>query len=211
MGEGDFGVEPKGARSAHDPMKRLIDIVGASVGLVLLSPLLLLVAVAIMIETPGSPIFRQRRTGYRGQAFVIYKFRSMRVREDGPTVVQAARDDSRITRVGQIIRRTSIDELPQLINVLQGHMSLVGPRPHAIAHDLYYGKCIHGYEHRFWAKPGLTGLAQLSGLRGGTEDIAAMEARVCKDLEYIQSWSLLLDIKIIIGTVLIVAFHSSAY
>jgi putative colanic acid biosynthesis UDP-glucose lipid carrier transferase len=156
-------------------------------------------------------LFRQRRTGYKGAPFVIYKFRSMRVQEDGARVVQAQKDDDRITKVGKLLRRTSVDELPQLFNVLKGEMSLVGPRPHALAHDDYYGECVDGYELRFKAKPGLTGLAQVSGFRGETADIASMAARIDKDLEYIRVWSLLLDIKILIRTIFIFAFHPAAY
>lgn len=194
-----------------DPLKRTIDVLGAGFGLLILSPLLLLVALLIVLESPGWPVFCQRRTGYAGRSFVIYKFRSMRVCEDGPNIVQAVRDDDRITLIGRMIRRTSIDELPQLLNVLKGEMSLVGPRPHALAHDVYYGEQISRYDRRFMAKPGLTGLAQVCGLRGRTEDIADMAARIDKDLEYIEHWSVVLDIKILMRTVLIFAFHPAAY
>jgi putative colanic acid biosynthesis UDP-glucose lipid carrier transferase len=211
MDDGAFAVDPSLRRAACDPIKRLIDIVGAGLGLIVLSPLLLMVAAAIMLESPGLPVFCQRRTGYRGRTFVIYKFRSMRVCEDGANIVQAVRDDDRITNVGRLLRRSSIDELPQLVNVVKGEMSLVGPRPHALAHDTYYGEQIAGYDHRFMAKPGLTGLAQVCGLRGRTEDVASMAARIEKDLEYISSWSLFLDIKILFRTVLIFAFHPAAY
>lgn len=211
MEEGAFASEPDVRRVALDPVKRMIDILGAGVGLLVLSPLLLLVALLIVLESRGWPVFCQRRTGYGGRSFVIYKFRSMRVCEDGPNIVQAVRDDDRITGVGRIIRRTSIDELPQLLNVLKGEMSLVGPRPHALAHDTYYGEQIPRYEGRFMAKPGLTGLAQVCGLRGRTEDVADMAARIDKDLEYIENWSVLLDIKILMRTVLIFAFHPAAY
>jgi putative colanic acid biosynthesis UDP-glucose lipid carrier transferase len=199
------------ARIAKSNMKRLLDIVGALVGLLILSPLLLLVAVLIVIESPGSPIFRQRRSGYQGAAFVIYKFRTMRVAEDGPDVVQARREDHRITIVGALLRRTSVDELPQLLNVLKGEMSLVGPRPHALAHDEYFGGLITEYIGRFKTKPGLTGLAQVSGLRGPTPDVATMAARVEKDLIYIRDWSILLDFRILLQTGLIFAFHPAAY
>jgi putative colanic acid biosynthesis UDP-glucose lipid carrier transferase len=194
-----------------DPLKRAVDVLGAGVGLLVLLPLLLFVALLIVLESRGWPVFCQRRTGYGGRSFVIYKFRSMRVCEDGPNIVQAVRDDDRITLVGRIIRRTSIDELPQLLNVLKGEMSLVGPRPHALAHDEYYGEEIPSYGRRFMAKPGLTGLAQVCGLRGRTEDVADMAARIDKDLEYIENWSLALDIKILMRTVLIFAFHPAAY
>jgi putative colanic acid biosysnthesis UDP-glucose lipid carrier transferase len=209
--EGEFAIGPLVRRAAVDPFKRMIDVLGSGVGLVLLLPLLLLVALTIVLESPGWPVFCQRRTGYDGRPFVIYKFRSMRVCEDGPNIVQAVRDDDRITNVGRWIRRTSIDELPQLLNVLKGEMSLVGPRPHALAHDTYYGELVPRYDHRFLAKPGLTGLAQVSGLRGRTEDVSDMAARVEKDVEYIETWSLLLDIKILLRTVLIFAFHPAAY
>jgi putative colanic acid biosynthesis UDP-glucose lipid carrier transferase len=211
MDEGSVAVEPGIRRVAADPLKRMIDLVGAGVGLLLLLPLLAFVALLIVLESPGWPVFCQRRTGFSGRSFVIYKFRSMRVCEDGPNIVQAVRDDDRITVVGRIIRRTSIDELPQLLNVLKGEMSLVGPRPHALAHDTYYGEVISSYNSRFMAKPGLTGLAQVCGLRGRTEDVADMAARIDKDLEYIENWSLLLDIKILMRTVLIFAFHPAAY
>jgi putative colanic acid biosynthesis UDP-glucose lipid carrier transferase len=198
-------------RLEYSVLKRLLDLVGACFGILFLAPLFALVAVAIVIECPGPALFRQRRTGYKGAPFVIYKFRSMRVQEDGARVVQAQKDDDRITKVGKLLRRTSVDELPQLFNVLKGEMSLVGPRPHALAHDDYYGECVDGYELRFKAKPGLTGLAQVSGFRGETADIASMAARIDKDLEYIRVWSLLLDIKILIRTIFIFAFHPAAY
>jgi putative colanic acid biosynthesis UDP-glucose lipid carrier transferase len=199
------------SRSARSNLKRFVDIFGALAGLLVLSPLLLLVAVLIVLESPGSPIFFQRRTGYRGAPFVIYKFRSMRVAEDGPEVVQARRVDSRITTIGSLIRRTSVDELPQLLNVLKGEMSLIGPRPHALAHDEYYRARIPEYDGRFCAKPGLTGLAQVCGLRGSTPDVASMAARIEKDLEYIRDWSLFLDLKILFQTGLIFAFHPAAF
>jgi putative colanic acid biosynthesis UDP-glucose lipid carrier transferase len=203
----DLGAE----RLARSNLKRLLDIFGALAGLMVLAPLLLLVAVLIVLESPGSPIFRQRRSGYRGAPFVIYKFRTMRVAEDGPNVVQARREDSRVTLVGSLLRRTSVDELPQLLNVLKGEMSLVGPRPHALAHDDYYGARITEYQGRFRAKPGLTGLAQVSGLRGPTPDVATMAARIEKDLDYIREWSILLDLRILCQTGLIFAFHPAAY
>ena len=211
MEDRDFAARLAATRAARNPLKRLLDLCGAGLGLIVLSPILMLVALAIMIETPGLPIFSQRRTGFGGRPFVILKFRSMKVCEDGPTIVQAVRDDDRITKVGQFIRRTSIDELPQLLNVLRGEMSLVGPRPHALAHDDYYGSQIPHYHRRFSTKPGLTGLAQVSGLRGRTETVEDMAARVAKDREYIDSWSIWLDIRILCRTVLIFAFHPSAY
>ena len=211
----DVGLELQldagAGRLARSHLKRLLDVSGAFFGLIVLSPLLLLVALAIALESPGPPLFRQRRSGFGGKTFVIYKFRTMRVQEDGPNVVQAKRDDNRITRLGQLLRRTSVDELPQLLNVLKGEMSLVGPRPHALAHDEYYGALVEAYNERFRTKPGLTGLAQVSGLRGQTADIQSMVARVEKDLEYIRDWSFIGDIKILLRTVLIFAFHPAAY
>jgi putative colanic acid biosynthesis UDP-glucose lipid carrier transferase len=204
-------LEAGAERLRHAPLKRAMDFVGALVGLLLLSPFLLLVALIIVLESRGSPLFKQRRSGYRGAPFVIYKFRSMTVREDGHKIVQAVKDDARITRFGRLMRRTSIDELPQLLNVLFGDMSLVGPRPHALAHDEYYGSVVPGYAARFHAKPGITGLAQVSGLRGQTETVEHMAARVAKDLEYIRDWSLLSDIKILVLTVLTFLFHPAAY
>jgi putative colanic acid biosynthesis UDP-glucose lipid carrier transferase len=207
----DAALEEGARRLQHAPLKRALDFSGALIGLLLLSPFLLLVALIIVIESRGSPLFKQRRSGYRGAPFVIYKFRSMTVREDGQRIVQAVKDDVRITRFGRLMRRTSIDELPQLLNVLAGDMSLVGPRPHALAHDEYYGAVVPGYAARFHAKPGITGLAQVSGLRGQTETIEEMAARVEKDLDYIRHWSLFADIRILILTVLTFLFHPAAY
>jgi len=206
-----YPVSDDGFPAGSMMLKRGLDIAGACLGLLLLFPLLFLAALAIAIESPGAPLFRQRRGGHRGASFLVYKFRTMRVREDGPDVVQAKPGDERITRVGGFLRRTSIDELPQLLNVLRGEMSLVGPRPHAVSHDQFYGKRIANYQARFLLRPGLTGLAQVSGLRGQTPDVAAMAARVDKDLEYIRRWSLMMDIEIIARTVKVVIVGSAAY
>jgi putative colanic acid biosynthesis UDP-glucose lipid carrier transferase len=207
----DVALENGARRLEHAVLKRALDFLGSLIGILLLSPFLLLVALVIVIESRGNPLFKQRRSGYRGAPFVIYKFRSMTVREDGNRIVQAVKDDVRITRFGRLMRRTSIDELPQLFNVLNGDMSLVGPRPHALAHDEYYGSVVPGYAARFHAKPGITGLAQVSGLRGQTETIEDMAARVEKDLEYIRRWSLFSDIRILLLTVLTFLFHPAAY
>ncbi len=207
----DAQLEAGARRLSGAPLKRALDFFGALVGIVLLSPFLLLVALVIVIESRGNPLFKQRRSGYRGAPFVIYKFRSMTVREDGDTIVQAVRDDVRITRFGRLMRRTSIDELPQLLNVLYGDMSLVGPRPHALAHDEYYGALVPGYAARFHAKPGITGLAQVSGLRGQTQTIDDMARRVEKDLDYIRTYSIFLDIKILFMTILTFLFQPTAY
>ena len=198
-------------RSHRSVLKRAVDILGALVGLILLAPVLILVSILIVMESPGPFLFTQRRTGLGGVPFVILKYRTMRVREDGEDVMQAKRGDSRVTNIGALLRRSSVDELPQLWNVLKGEMSLVGPRPHALAHDSYYGRVIPDYVQRFRAKPGLTGLAQVEGFRGETAQDSEMADRVTKDLEYIRDWSLLLDIKIILRTILIFAFHPAAY
>jgi Undecaprenyl-phosphate glucose phosphotransferase len=181
-------------------LKRLFDAVVAAAILLLFSPLLLVTAILIKFDSPGPVIFRQRRNGFDGRTFSILKFRTMFVLEDDAVVGQARRDDPRVTRLGRMLRGRSIDELPQLINVLRGEMSLVGPRPHAIAHDNKYSKLISSYAFRHHVKPGITGLAQVSGLRGETPRVADMEKRVEHDLKYINGWSLMLDLRIIFRT-----------
>lgn len=180
--------------------KRVLDVTVAATSLFLLSPVLVLAALAIKLESDGPIIFRQRRHGFNGQPFVIYKLRSMKVLEDGAAVVQATKQDPRVTRVGRFLRETSIDELPQLLNVLQGNMSMVGPRPHALAHDYEYGKMIANYAFRHHVKPGITGWAQVQGCRGGTPQLELMEKRVKLDLWYIDNWSLAFDISIMFRT-----------
>jgi putative colanic acid biosynthesis UDP-glucose lipid carrier transferase len=177
----------------------------------ILLPFLAVVALAILLESRGPVFFRQRRTGLDGRIFTIYKFRSMNVMEDGADVPQATRGDNRVTWIGRFLRRSSIDELPQLINVFKGEMSLVGPRPHAIAHDQYYTQMVPSYHLRFRAKPGITGLAQIAGFRGEIRDIPHMQARVSRDLEYIADWSLGMDMRILFLTVTSAPFHRSAY
>lgn len=171
-------------------------------GLVLVAalPLMALIAVAIKLDSPGPVLFRQRRGGIGGRPFMCLKFRTMRVLEDGPTIRQATRDDPRVTRVGAFLRRTSLDELPQIFNVIRRDMALVGPRPHALAHDALYGAAIPAYRRRHEVAPGMTGLAQVSGLRGATETIELMADRVAKDIEYIDNWSPWLDLKILLLT-----------
>lgn len=191
--------------------KRMLDFVGATSGLVLLSPVMILCAIAIAFESSGPVLFRQTRLGFNGRPFKIYKFRSMFVMEEGRAVVAAKRDDARVTRVGRIIRRLSIDELPQLINVLHGEMSLVGPRPHALAHDEYYDRLLVDYTFRQHVKPGLTGWAQINGLRGEIVNVTEMEQRLGHDLWYIRNWSLLLDLKIMLRTALSIFLTEKAY
>ena len=204
-------LESGGRRLRASTLKRLMDIAGAFCGLVFLAPFLLLVALVILIESRGPVFFRQRRTGCGGKPFYIYKFRTMRVVEDGPTIVQATPDDSRTTRFGAFLRRSSIDELPQLLNVLKNEMSLIGPRPHAVAHDVHYAALVPDYERRFLAKPGISGLAQVSGFRGETPNTQSMAARVALDLDYIAHWSFRLDVHILIQTLLAGPFHPAAY
>jgi exopolysaccharide biosynthesis polyprenyl glycosylphosphotransferase len=181
-------------------VKRALDIVLASGAIVLLAPLLVAVSIAIKLDSPGRVIFRQRRSGFNGVQFVIFKFRTMTVLEDGPSITQVRQDDYRVTRLGRLLRRTSIDELPQLFNVLKGDMSLVGPRPHALAHDNEYHALIAKYIFRYHVKPGITGWAQVNGLRGETRCLEQMAQRVSYDLWYINNWSLGLDSYILLRT-----------
>jgi len=189
--------------------KRTLDIVLSIVALLLLFPVMVAAAILIKLDSPGPVIFRQTRWGFDDREFKIWKFRTMSVMEDGSKITQAVRDDSRVTAVGRVLRRTSVDELPQLINVLRGEMSIVGPRPHAVAHDKQYGQEIDEYALRRHVKPGLTGLAQVLGLRGETKTSEQMKMRIQKDLLYINDWSFWLDIKIIVQTVLVIANHEA--
>lgn len=184
--------------------KAIEDYVLGTLLLIILSPFLLLVALLVKLDSPGPVLFTQKRLGFNNQIFDIYKFRTMTYRpeEQGPTV-QASRDDPRITRIGRILRRLSIDELPQLFNVLNGTMSIVGPRPHAIDHNEEYSQKIRGYFARHRVKPGITGLAQVMGYRGPTETVDKMEMRVKYDIEYTDNWSPMLDLKILLRTVAI--------
>jgi putative colanic acid biosynthesis UDP-glucose lipid carrier transferase len=192
-------------------VKRASDIVLASLILVLIAPLLLAIAVAIKLSSPGPVIFKQRRNGLDGEEIVVYKFRSMRTQDDGDVVQQATKDDPRITPLGRLLRRSSLDELPQFINVLQGRMSIVGPRPHAVAHNEQYRQLIKAYMVRHKVKPGITGWAQIHGHRGETDTIEKMQARVEYDLEYLRNWSLGLDLQIIARTIKLVFFDRNAY
>lgn len=192
-------------------VKRLSDIVLSILILILISPVLLVVACLVKLSSPGPIIFKQRRYGLDGEEIMVYKFRSMSVCEDGPNVPQARKGDARVTRIGGILRRTSLDELPQFVNVLQGRMSIVGPRPHAVAHNEMYRKLIKGYMVRHKVKPGITGWAQVNGYRGETETLDKMQARIDYDLEYLRNWSLHLDLYIIFRTVLLVFKDASAY
>src|ERR1700681_3452006 len=191
--------------------KRCTDVLFAGVALTALLPLLAIVAVAIKLDSPGPILFRQKRCGFNGKSFKIYKFRTMSVLEDGPSIITAKFADERETRLGAWLRRTSIDELPQLLNVLEGSMSLVGPRPHAVAHDNQFDKMVRNYAFRCRVKPGLTGWAQVNGCRGPTPTAASIERRVEYDLWYIDNWSLTLDFTILLQTPIEILLGRNAY
>ncbi len=192
-------------------IKRISDVVLSLIILTLISPILLIIAIGVKTTSPGPIIFKQRRYGLDGKEIYVYKFRSMTVCEDGGTIKQAQRDDNRITRLGAILRKTSLDELPQFINVLQGRMSIVGPRPHAVAHNELYRTLIKGYMVRHKVKPGITGWAQVNGYRGETDTLDKMQARIDYDLDYLRNWTLKLDLHIILKTVLVVFKDQAAY
>ena len=190
-------------------IKRISDIVLSLHILLLLAVPLLLIALGVKLSSPGPAIFKQRRYGLDGQQIIVYKLRTMFVHEEGPVVEQAKKDDSRVTPFGQFLRRTSIDELPQFFNVLQGRMSIVGPRPHAVAHNEMYRKLIKGYMQRHKVKPGITGWAQVNGYRGETDQLEKMKARIDHDLDYLRNWSLRLDLYIIAKTVWVVLMEKT--
>jgi putative colanic acid biosynthesis UDP-glucose lipid carrier transferase len=192
-------------------VKRGTDIAVAALLLLLASPLMLAIYVAIRLTSSGGAIFKQDRYGLDGERIVVYKFRTMTVTENGHSIVQAKRNDARVTRIGRFLRRTSLDELPQLVNVLQGRMSLVGPRPHAVAHNEQYRKLISGYMVRHKVAPGITGLAQINGCRGETATLEDMRRRVELDIEYLRRWCWLLDIKIMISTCFLLFRDERAY
>jgi Undecaprenyl-phosphate glucose phosphotransferase len=192
-------------------VKRVLDIIIAVTASIVLAPLFLVTAIAIKLDSPGPIIFRQRRCGFNGIQFQILKFRTMSVLEDGDSIIQARPNDIRVTRVGAWLRRTSIDELPQLLNVLAGSMSIVGPRPHAIAHDDQFEKIVGNYAYRSHVKPGLTGWAQVNGYRGQTRTVADIEGRLKLDLWYIDNWTLLTDFRIILMTVIEIFRNGNVY
>jgi putative colanic acid biosynthesis UDP-glucose lipid carrier transferase len=195
----------------HALTKRASDVVLASLMLLVAAPLLLLIALAIRLTSPGSVIFKQRRYGLDGEEIIVYKFRTMTTSDDGAQVSQVTRDDPRVTPIGRFLRKYSLDELPQLFNVLQGRMSLVGPRPHAVAHNETYRRLITGYMGRHKVAPGITGLAQVNGCRGETARIEDMQRRVEYDLQYLRHWSLLLDLKILARTLTVLFRDGKAY
>jgi Undecaprenyl-phosphate glucose phosphotransferase len=192
--------------------KDLFDRIFAAAALLALAPLLLLIAVAVKLSSRGPVFFTQHRKGADGRVFKIYKFRTMRLHvESAGVITQATRGDSRITPVGGLLRRTSLDELPQFFNVLRGEMSVVGPRPHAIEHDELYRTIVNGYIHRYRIKPGITGWAQINGFRGETDRVEKMQKRVEHDLYYLLNWSFALDMRIVVATVAKGLIGSNAY
>ena len=192
-------------------LKRGSDLLFSVLILLLITPLLLAIAIAVKWTSPGPVIFKQRRYGLDGEEILVYKFRSMTVTEDGGTVTQATKGDKRITPLGAFLRKSSLDELPQFINVLQGRMSIVGPRPHAVAHNELYRKLIKGYAVRHKVRPGITGWAQVNGFRGETDTLDKMKGRIDYDLDYLRNWSLRLDVHIILRTAKLVAKDQAAY
>ena len=198
-------------RGLNGILKRASDIVLSLLILVLVSPVMILIAIMVKLGSPGPAIFKQRRYGLDGEQILVFKFRSMAVAEDGGVIKQAKKNDQRITKLGAILRRTSLDELPQFFNVLQGRMSIVGPRPHAVAHNEMYRTLIKGYMVRHKVKPGITGWAQVNGYRGETETLDKMQARIDYDLEYLRNWSLQLDLFIVLKTIRLVFKDSAAY
>ena len=193
-------------------LKRAEDLLLGGIISLLILPVCLVIAIVIKITSPGPILFKQYRTGINGKDFKIYKFRSMKVHQEKEgQVTQAMKVDPRITRIGRFLRRTSLDELPQFFNVLQGRMSIVGPRPHALAHNKYYMNIVESYMQRHKVKPGITGWAQVSGLRGETDTVDKMKERVKFDLWYIENWSIIFDIKIVFMTVFKGFFGKNAY
>jgi putative colanic acid biosynthesis UDP-glucose lipid carrier transferase len=192
-------------------IKRASDIVLALAILLMIAPLMLVIAVGVKLSSPGPVLFKQRRYGLDGKEIVVYKFRSMTVMEDDGQVTQATRSDSRITRFGGFLRKTSLDELPQFINVLQGRMSIVGPRPHAVSHNEMYRNLVKGYMIRHKVKPGITGWAQINGFRGETDLVEKMQHRINYDLDYLRNWSLFFDLVIIFKTIGVVINDKNAY
>jgi len=199
------------SRAANSRAKRAFDILASLMLIAFIFPALVIIAILVKLDSKGSVIFRQKRSGLKGNYFHIYKFRSMRVMEDGDEVRQARQGDSRVTRVGGVLRRTSLDELPQIFNILKGDMSFVGPRPHALQHDKVFATQIADYNRRFDARPGLTGLAQVRGLRGEIQTPEDLSRRIESDIEYIDNWTFFRDIQIFFGTVKVIFGDRNAY
>jgi len=191
-------------------IKRVLDVVLSLAALVLLLSVFAVIALVVVWDSGEPVFFRQRRIGLHGKVFNIYKFRTMHVLEDGAQIVQAVRGDVRITRVGHFLRVTSLDELPQLWNVLKGEMSLVGPRPHAVSHDEYYSALIQNYHLRYAVRPGITGWAQINGARGATPQLSDMQTRIDFDIQYVERESLWLYLRILLRTPLVVLGRRNA-
>ncbi|HVZ98871.1 MAG TPA: sugar transferase [Caulobacterales bacterium] len=201
-----LAIEPVGGA-----LKRAFDIVASALALALLTPLFICIAIQIKLDSPGPVFFRQRRAGFRGRVFRIYKFRTMSTLEDGRNVAQAVQGDARVTQIGRTLRKFSLDELPQLINVLRGEMSLVGPRPHAILHEHEFRRFDLAYTRRRFARPGITGLAQVSGARGVTDTEEKVARRIALDLAYVNHWSIWLDLMIMLRTVAVFLRDPAAF
>ncbi|MEM0986802.1 MAG: sugar transferase [Pseudomonadota bacterium] len=199
-------IAPVGGR-----IKRAFDFLAALAAIIFLSPVLVLIAITVRYSSGPDIIFKQERGGLAGKPFVIFKFRTMTVQENGDTVVQAKRDDDRVTGVGKLLRSTSLDELPQLFNVLRGDMSLIGPRPHALHHDNEFAKRHSKYRRRHATRPGITGLAQVTGFRGEIETDDDLDNRIAADIQYVDQWSMRLDLSILVRTILVVPFDKNAY
>jgi undecaprenyl-phosphate galactose phosphotransferase/putative colanic acid biosynthesis UDP-glucose lipid carrier transferase len=206
-----FEVQRAPLSGAERFVKRVMDIVVAAITLVFFLPVMVLTAIAIKLDGPGPVIFRQHRKGFNGRQFVMFKFRTMSVQENGPVIEQASWEDPRVTPIGRLLRSASIDELPQLLNVLKGDMSLIGPRPHALAHDNHFEQILSDYAFRHHVKPGMTGWAQCNGARGATPSVEHISERVRLDLWYINNWSLWLDVQILIKTFFEVLRKRNAY
>jgi Undecaprenyl-phosphate glucose phosphotransferase len=192
-------------------VKRAMDVAVGLLALIFFVPIMALTALAIKLDSEGPVFFAQNRRGFNGRNFLMLKFRTMTVQENGESITQATRNDPRVTKIGKLLRSASIDELPQLVNVIRGEMSLVGPRPHALAHDNYFVKLLQDYASRHHVKPGMTGWAQVNGLRGATPSVDQIARRVEMDLWYINNWSLWLDIQILIKTVFEVLRKRNAF
>lgn len=189
----------------------MLDVVIALIAVLILIPAFAVIALLVWLDSPGPILFRQRRTGLNGRVFRILKFRTMTVIEDGAAISHARRNDPRVTRIGDFLRKSSLDEMPQLINVILGHMSLVGPRPHALAHDAQYSALLPQYGQRFAVRPGLTGLAQVKGFRGEIHELNCMAQRVDADVEYVKTWSIRSDIAILLRTIPLILRRVNAY
>lgn len=200
-----------GRSSICGALKRAFDVLIATLALVFLAPAYGFIAAAIALDSPGPILFRQQRTGRHGRVFQIYKFRTMRVAAPDAVVRQATRDDDRITRIGRFLRETSLDEIPQLLNVIKGEMALVGPRPHAVEHDRHFASLIPHYNRRFAVRPGLTGLAQIQGLRGEIRELGCMARRIDADVLYASHWSFPGDLSILARTVPLLLARVNAY